>query len=469
MQDKISHITNKSLIIVLIAAILSFLLYEFLPYDSNANKGLAILLFIAILWLTEAIHITITALLVPVLGVLLGIGISSESGFSPLGIKDMLINFANPTIFLFFGGFALATALHVQKLDVKIAMKLVSLSGAKLGWAVVMICAVTAVLSMWISNTATAAMMIPLAIGMISHLDKEKDRGTIIFVMLGIAYSASIGGLGTLVGSPPNAIASAELGYSFFDWMKVGLPLTFIFWPLMLFVLYILFKPDFHRKVDIGASDDTPWTRSRIITIVVFILVATCWIFSSFLSELFSEILGRKLVISDALIALIAAILVVVLGLCSWDDIVKNTEWGVLMLFGGGLTLSAILKDSGASLVLGNEVANALGNAPDIVIIFIVALFIKILTEFTSNTASAALLVPVFADISMQIGMPKEVLVVVIGVGASCAFMLPVATPPNALVFGTGMIKQKDMVKAGFLLDVLVTIAITLFAYFVLL
>ena len=139
------------------------------------------------------------------------------------------------------------------------------------------------------------------------------------------------------------------------------------------------------------------------------------------------------------------------------------------MLFGGGLTLSAILKDSGASLVLGNEVANALGNAPDIVIIFIVALFIKILTEFTSNTASAALLVPVFADISMQIGMPKEVLVVVIGVGASCAFMLPVATPPNALVFGTGMIRQKDMVKAGFLLDVLVTFAITLFAYFILL
>ena len=126
MQDKISHITNKGLIIVLIAAILSFLLYEFLPYDSNANKGLAILLFIAILWLTEAIHITITALLVPVLGVLLGIGISSESGFSPLGVKDMLINFANPTIFLFFGGFALATALHIQKLDVKIAMKLVS-------------------------------------------------------------------------------------------------------------------------------------------------------------------------------------------------------------------------------------------------------------------------------------------------------------------------------------------------------
>ena len=186
------------------------------------------------------------------------------------------------------------------------------------------------------------------------------------------------------------------------------------------------------------------------------------WIFS----KKISAIIGVTL--SDALIALMAACAVAILGLASWKDIAKGTDWGVLLLFGGGLALSGILQGSGASLVLGKEVARIFGNTPQLVIIAVVTIFIIILTEFTSNTASAALLVPVFATIATEMGMPKETLVMVIGIGASCAFMLPVATPPNAIVFGTGYIRQRDMMKAGFFLGLVCVAVITLYAHFIL-
>ena len=157
--------------------------------------------------------------------------------------------------------------------------------------------------------------------------------------------------------------------------------------------------------------------------------------------------------------------MVVILGIATWKDIADNTDWGVLMLFGGGLTLSAILKDSGSSLVLGQTLANAFGDASPFLVIVIVAAFIIFLTEFTSNTASAALLVPVFAAIADQMGLPKEILVVVIGIGASCAFMLPVATPPNAIVFGTGHIQQSEMMRVGFILNILCVALVSIFIY----
>lgn len=221
-------------IIIVIAMIVSFGLYEILPYDDNANKGLSLLLFIAILWLTEALHITITALLIPVLAVAIGMPSDTGGEIAPLTTSTALSTFADPVIFLFFGGFALATALHVQKLDRKIAMWIISMSGGNLGIAVLAICAVTALLSMWISNTATAAMMLPLALGLLSHFDADKERKTFVFILLAIAYSASIGGLGTLVGSPPNAIAAKALDYDFADWMKVGLPMMLLILPAML-------------------------------------------------------------------------------------------------------------------------------------------------------------------------------------------------------------------------------------------
>lgn len=448
----------KGWILIIIAAIVAFILYQVLPYDQNASKGLALLAFIGILWLTEAIHITITALLIPILAVLLAMPMADGDALVPITTQAALTTFADPVIFLFFGGFALATALHIQKLDKKIAMWIISLSGGHLGISVLAIFAVTAALSMWISNTATAAMMLPLALGLLSHLDVEKERKTFVFILLGIAYSASIGGLGTIVGSPPNAIAAKALGYDFADWMKIGLPMMFIILPTMLISLYLVLRPKLNHKVQF-VTEDIPWTRSRIAAMVLFICTALAWIFSKKLTENFG--ISQP----DTWIAILAACMVAILGTATWKQIAENTDWGVLYLFGGGLTLSAILKDSGSSLVLGQTLANTFGDTSPLVIIFVVATFIIFLTEFTSNTASAALLVPVFAAIADQMGMPKEILVIVIGIGASCAFMLPVATPPNAIVFGTGYIQQSEMMKVGFVLNIMCIFLVSLFIY----
>uniref|UniRef100_A5WFP2 Anion transporter n=1 Tax=Psychrobacter sp. (strain PRwf-1) TaxID=349106 RepID=A5WFP2_PSYWF len=444
--------TVKGLVITAIAALISVMLFNVLPFEANVNKGLSLLVFIGILWLTEALHVTITAILVVIVGVAIGI--------PEFDTKTALSSFANPTIYLFFGGFALAAALHVQKLDEKIALGLISMSGGRLGNAVVLIFIATAMLSMWISNTATAAMMLPLAIGMLSQVDRQKDRGTFVFVLLGIAYSASLGGLGTIVGSPPNAIAAKALDISFVDWMKFGLPITFILTPLLLGAMYLVLKPNLNVRISSVDQPDIPWTKPRVITIIVFLVTALSWIFGNKL--------GEMLDISDmdSIIALSAAVAVVSLGLVSWKQVSDNTDWGVLMLFGGGIALSNVLKTSGASLVMGETVAQALTTTPLFLVLLAVSAFIIFLTEFASNTASAALLVPVFVAIAEQMGLPKEVLVLIIGIGASCAFMLPVATPPNAIVFGTGLIKQSEMVRVGLVLNIVASIVVACWAYF---
>ena len=447
--------TGKGLIVVAIAAIISFIIYNVLPFEVSANKGLTLLFFIGVLWLTEAIHVTITAILVVVVGTLIGIpDFNAEVG---------LQSFASPIIYLFFGGFALAAALHVQKLDRKIALKILSLSGGKLSTAVLLIFGVTAFLSMWISNTATTAMMLPLALGILTQVDSKEDRGTFVFVLLGIAYSASLGGLGTIVGSPPNAIAAKALDIAFVDWMKFGIPMMLILLPVLLGAMYLFLKPNLNRTMTLQQDETIHWTKPRVLTIIVFIVTAMSWI----LSKQIGAAVGIE--DTDAVIALLAAVAVVSLGLVSWKQVSDNTDWGVLMLFGGGIALSNILKVSGASLVLGETVANGLQTAPLLVVMLAISAFIIFLTEFASNTASAALLVPVFVAIAEHMGIPSEVLVLIIGIGASCAFMLPVATPPNAIVFGTGLVKQTEMVRTGVILNIISTVIVGCWAYFFLL
>lgn len=441
----------KGLITTIIAAVVCFGIYHILPYDINANKGIAVLLFVAILWFTEAVHITVTALMIPVLAAILG--------FPEMNIKKALTGFADPIIYIFFGGFALATALHMQRLDRKMAIWLISLSGGSMRVAVLLLFLATAFLSMWISNTATAAMMLPLAMGMMDHLDKEKERKTYVFVLLGIAYCASIGGLGTIVGSPPNAIAAKALDLDFMGWLKMGLPMMLLILPLMLFSLYVLLKPNLNQKISLVDAEDIPWTLHRVIALLIFVGAALSWVFSSKIREI------SGITNPDTVIALVAAIAVVVFGVARWREVARNTDWGVLLLFGGGITLSSLLQSSGASLALGQQIATTFVLAHPLIVILAVATFIIFLTEFTSNTASAALLVPIFASIATQMGLPKEVLVFVIGIGASCAFMLPVATPPNAIVFGTGLIKQKEMMSVGMLLNILCIVLVGFWAY----
>ena len=447
----------KRSVIIAIALAVGFLLYGLLPYEEPTNKGLALLAFVAILWLTEAIHITVTALLVPVLAILLGL----ES------TKSALQAFANPTIFLFFGGFAIATALSVQKLDKYIAHKVIAIARGNFLLAVFFLFLATALLSMGISNTATAAMIIPLAMGLLKNIDYESNKGTYAFVILGIAYSASIGGMGTLVGSPPNAIVASQLNITFSEWLRYGMPTVLGLMPLMIGTLYVVFRPKLNIKITSTEGVVDKLNGKQYLTILIFLITALCWIFSDLINETLTSFIGiEKIKDFDAVVAMIAAVFVCFFGVAEWKQIQENTDWGVLMLFGGGLSLSVILTQSGASKALVDSVQFLIADSNYFVIGLMVATFIIFLTEFTSNTASAALLVPIFISVAENLGVNPLGLSLIIGIGASCAFMLPVATPPNAIAYGTGKVSQRDMIKAGFILNILCIIFISVVAYY---
>ena len=403
---------NKQTIIFLFDVALFFILLNTLPFEPAANKGLSLLAFVAILWLTEAVSVTITALFVPILSVLLGLANSREA----------LVAFADPTIFLFFGGFALATALNVQKIDKMISNKIMQL-----------------------------AKMIPLSMTILSQLDRNKDHNTYVFVLLGIAYSATIGGMGTLVGSPPNAIAASQLHLGFADWLMYGTPVMLILFPLIIGWLYLVFKPKLGLRFA-AEFEKIHMTKQRVLTLVIFITVAILWIFGGYLNPIISQSLGLPKPIGsfDSMVALSAA---------------ESTDWGVLMLFGGGLTLSSVLTQSGASKIMADGIVFIIEGGHYYVMALIVAAFIVCLTEFTSNTASAALLVPIFISIAQALNMPPLGFAMIIGLGASCAFMMPVGTPPNAIVYSTGFVKQSEMIRVGKFIDLTCMLIIGTIAY----
>jgi len=435
--------------LLLLALGLSAWLYAWLPYDENARKGIALLSFIGVLWLTEALHLAVTALLVPLGALLLGFPeLTTTKAFAPFG---------DPIVFLFFGGFALATALHTQQLDRKMALALLSLSRGHLGVAITLMIVATTLISCGISNTATAAMMLPLALGILGPMEAGTERRTQIFVLLGVAYAASLGGMGTLVGSPPNAIAARAADIDFAEWLWIGVPLVLVLTPLMVLVLWAVLRPNLNRTVEISA-EHIPWTAPRVLTLVVFVLTVLGWTLGGGLLK------SLGIQSPDTFVAVSAAVAVIALGLTRWQQVSEHTDWGVLILFGGGLALGMVLDISGASSVLGHEVSQALEGTRPWVMFAAIAAFMVLLSEFASNTAAAALMVPVFATIAARMGLPPETLIVLVALAASCGFALPVATPPNALVFGTGRVPQREMMKAGFGLDVVCVVVLTLWA-----
>ncbi|CAM3176096.1 SLC13 family permease [Vibrio rarus] len=439
---------NKNSLIILADIVLFFALYKVLPFEPQVVLGICILTFIAVLWLTEALHVTVTAILVPILAVV----------FDIFNTQTAMNNFSNPIIFLFLGGFALAAAMHVQGLDKVIADKVLILAKGKMSTAVFMLFGVTAGLSMWISNTATAAMMLPMVLGVLSKVDAGKERNTYVFVLLGVAYSASIGGIATVVGSPPNAIAAAAVDLTFVEWMAFGLPASIILLPIAIATLYFALKPNLQGTFEINHKP-VAWDKGKVVTLAIFALTVFCWIFSKPINAMLGGI-SRF----DTIIALSAIVLVSFARVVHWKDIEKTADWGVLILFGGGICLSNVLKTTGTSVFLANSLSNLVADFGLIFIIASIALFVVFLTEFASNTASAALLIPIFASVAQALGVPPVILSVLIAVAASCAFMLPVATPPNAIVFGSGHIKQQEMMRVGILLNIACIIALTLIA-----
>ncbi len=414
------------------------------------RKGLAVLTFAAVLWITEAIPLAITSLSIPVLAVLLGI----------LDVKAAFSSFAHPIIFLFFGGFALATALTKYGLDKFLAFKIVSVSKGSLFGTAILLFAATAFISMWISNTSTTAMMLPLALGIAGTVSADSRLKT--FLLLGIAYSASVGGIGTLVGSPPNGITAANLGMEFTDWLKAGLPAVFILFPLLFLILYLYFRPDLKRKVTIE-NFTLEMTKERIGVLLVFLITVTLWLFS----KKVAAFIGVHKYF-DAVIAVFAVILLFAFRLVNWEEIDKGTDWGTLYLFGGGLALSHVLKVTGTSKFIAKILTENVGGLPQILVVLSVTIFMIFLTELMSNTATAAIFVPILITAASQMNLPPQELALPAGIAASCAFMLPVATPPNAIVYGTGVVRQRDMIRVGFILNVTFAVVISLLAVLIL-
>ncbi|MGL1832894.1 SLC13 family permease [Rhodocyclaceae bacterium SMB388] len=424
---------------LLAAAFLYFALDHWLvPEMGPAGSGIAIMVAIGWLWLSEALHVSVTALLVPLLA----------TASSVLSFDQALSQFADPVIFLFLGGFALAAGLQRQGLDRWMAGWVISKAGSRVDVAARYLFWLTALLSMWISNTATAAMMLPLALGLLSPLRPERHRSTYLYVLLGVAFSANIGGIGTLVGSPPNAIAASNVGIGFAQWMLIGIPMVVLMLPAMEFALRFAIRPDLEVEIE-RPSVAMSWSRPHTLMLLVFLLAVTLWVFGRPLNELLG--IGRGY---DAAVALTALVLLHALRLARWKDIERSADWGVLLLFGGGLTLSRVLDESGAGAWLATQLGGPFAAMPVLLSLILMILFAMLLTEVTSNTASAALLVPLFIGMAPQIdALP---IAVVVAISTSCAFLLPVATPPNAIIFGSGHVPQRQMIRCGLWVSLIV-------------
>ena len=443
---------NISITILLISV--SAGLYFLLPFEKDITKGLSILFLIAGLWVTESLPITVTALAVPLIAVFMGI----------FDVKSSFSHFANPIIFLFLGGFALAAALHKQNIDELIAKIVLKTSKNNVLVSILILFLVTAAVSMWISNTATTAMMLPVALGLLTRINKNGDYKINLFILLGLAYSANIGGIGTIVGSPPNGITAANLNMSFNDWLYVGIPSVLILFPVVIIFLYFRVKPvfkyqDYEENLTINFRDYI--NKNSILVVVIFFITVLLWLLSKPLSNFLEISKGF-----DSLVAIFAIFLLTICRVVSWKEIERFTDWGVLLLFGGGITLSAVLSETGASRFLANILYNNLFEYGFLVLLLGAALLMIFLTEIASNTASAAILVPIFLAVGIEIpSVNNNVLPLAVGIAASCAFMLPVATPPNALVFGTGKIDQRQMMKVGMGLNFICVIIICLITY----
>ncbi|MAE94568.1 MAG: anion transporter [Deltaproteobacteria bacterium] len=453
--------------------------------SQGARITAALAVWMATWWMTEAIPLYATALLP--LAVLPLAGART--------IRETAAPYAHELIFLFMGGFVLALAMQRWGLDRRIALALLQRVGARPARVVAGFMGLTAVFSMWVSNTATAVMMLPIAISVIGLLggkrggsgepgsSETEGQAFSRALLLGIAYAASIGGVGTLIGTPPNlflaSFVSQELGVEigFARWMAVGLPLVGVFLPITWWVLTRVVFPIRIRHVPGGdemcrsaALALGPVQRAEWITLVVFLAAALAWLTRPWLAGI--EIGGASPLagLSDPGIAITAALALFVLpagggrgAVMDWETAVK-LPWGLLLLFGGGLSLAAALQAHGVGAYLGSQVQALAGVSPLLLVLAVVAGMI-FLTEVTSNTATTATLVPILAGIAPSLGLEPLLLIVPATVAASCAFMLPVATPPNAVVFGSGHVRIGDMVRAGLWLNMIGIALITGLVY----
>ncbi|MDA1269424.1 MAG: SLC13 family permease [Bacteroidetes bacterium] len=460
------------------------LLYFFVEAPGLAPEGklmLGLTLWMAIWWITEAVPIAGTALLPLVVLPLLGV----------LSIKQVSSNYMDPTVLLYMGGFLLATAIEKWGLHRRIALNIINLLGTDLRRIVLGFMLATGFLSMWISNSATALMMLPIGLAVIGqfkhHLGDENGILSTHLaknILLGIAYAASIGGIATLIGTPTNNILRAVVeklyNYTidFNEWMLFAFPFTVVLMAIAWFYL-VNFGNPLPKKFQLSEAKSViqeqlskigKITFEEKTVLIVFGIVCFSWITRSFL---LAPLLPA---LDDTIIALIGVLLLLLLPssgksepkgrILDWKT-AEQIPWGVLILFGGGLALAEGFKETGLADWIGQHLSLIEGVSFFVLLLIIVAA-VNFLTEVTSNVATASMLLPILASVAIKLDVHPFGLMVGATLAASCAFMLPVATPPNAVVFGPGYLKIKDMVKVGLWLNIISIILLTLMVYFIL-
>ena len=447
-------------------------------YSQSALRAVAaVTILMGVWWMTEAIPLAATALLPLVIFPLAGVG----------AIKEVGAPYASATIFLFMGGFLIALSLQRWNLHRRLALYVVKMIGTSPKRLVLGFMLATGFLSMWVSNTATAVVMLPIGTSVLALTAEtvggwEKQKKFSTALMLGIAYAASIGSLGTLIGTPPNAFLNAymadtwDVTLGFGRWMAVGVPLAAIFLIIAWLLLITVFKPEMteipggRELIDDEIKALGPWTRPQIMTGIIFLFAAAAWVTLPLVLKEFENY-------DDAIVGIAAGILLFILPadnkrrirLLDWET-ANEMPWDVLLLFGGGLSLSAMFNKSGLSLWIG-EMAKGLSVLPTILIVAAVAALVLFLTEITSNTATAATFIPIMGGVAVGVGLTAEgdinvlLLTIPVALAATCAFMLPVATPPNAIAYGSGYVKIGEMIKGGLGLNILGIFLITLTVY----
>ncbi len=455
-----------------------FLIQLFFKPPGLSSNGVAVLaatVWMAVWWIAEVVPIAVTALLPIVLFPLSG-GLALESTTAAYGHRF---------IFLFMGSFMIAIAIEKWNLHKRIALNIIKLIGTKVSSIILGFMIATAILSMWISNTAATVMMFPIGLAIIKQFGGDypvASQSNTNFgkaLMLAIAYSASIGGMATLIGTPPNMIFAGvvyemyHIEISFAQWIIIGLPvalvLLFICWKYLTNIAF-----GFKGEKLTGGKNEIqkilhgmgPMQLQEKAVLAIFIMTALLWIFKNLLQKIIPGL-------NDSITALIAGISLFVIPsgikhqtLISWKDALKM-PWGIFLLFGGGMALAQGFKTSGLALWIGTQMS-LLQVLPFILLILLLVASVNFLTEMTSNMATTAMLLPILASIALSIGVNPYSMLVAGTLAASCAFMLPVATPPNAIIFGSGLLRIPDMVRTGIWLNLISIIIVTAIVYFLL-
>lgn len=438
-----------------------------LPFELVSEKGdavIAVAVWMVIWWITEAVSISVTALLPLLLFPILKI----------MEVGDVGANYGSPIIFLFFGGFVLALALEKVNLHKRIALSIIKLTGTTPNKVVLGFMIATASLSMWISNTATTVVMLPIAMSVIGLLVNDEDGFTksdqnfALSVMLGIAFSANAGGIATVIGTPPNSVMIGlleneyNIEISFLKWMVIGVPFaTVMIWISYLVLTKWMFP---NKQLKFAASKDVineelkklgRMSGKEKMVLAIFGVTVFLWIFRTVINGIFPE-----LKLNDTVISMMAAIAMFAIPynlkkgdfIINWKD-TQKLAWGILILFGGGLALAKGMSVSGIVDMVSNAIATS-----DISVLFTAILLITLMlfmTELMSNVALVAVLAPVVAGIAIGLEIPILYLLIPVTMASSCAFMLPMATPPNAIVFASGYIKVNEMARVGIILNLI--------------